>query len=155
MRAVLQRAREASVTVNGKVVGSIERGIVVLLGVGHDDARDSAAKLARKIGALRIFPDSNGVMNLSLIDVGAGALVVSQFTLMADTRKGNRPSYTGAAPPEQAEALYEAFVRCMCELIGSDKVATGVFRASMDVSLINEGPVTIIVEVDDTAKGGA
>lgn len=99
MRAVIQRAREASVTVDGTVVGAIDRGIVVLLGVGHDDTPERAAVLARKVAALRIFPDAERVMNLSLIDTGYRALVVSQFTLMADTRKGNRPSYGGAAPP--------------------------------------------------------
>lgn len=146
MRAVIQRAREASVTVDGTVVGAIDRGFVILLGVGHDDTSEKAAALARRIAALRILPDSNGVMNLSLIDTGYSALVVSQFTLMADTRKGNRPSYMGAAPPDVAERLYEEFAQRLRELIGADKVATGVFRARMDVAFVNEGPVTILVD---------
>lgn len=146
MRAVIQRVREARVTIEDEVVGAIDHGFVILLGVGPDDTSENAAALARKISTLRILPDSSGVMNLSLIDTGYSALVVSQFTLMADTRKGNRPSYAGAAPPDLAETLYEEFVARLREQLGPDNVATGVFRARMDVALVNEGPVTILVD---------
>ncbi len=146
MKAVVQRARGASVTVDGEVVGAIDRGMVVLLGVGHDDDEAHAASLARKVAALRLFPDEKDVPNLSLLDTGLSALVVSQFTLMADTRKGNRPSYVAAAPPEQAERLYEHFVARLRAAIGADRVATGRFRAMMDVAFVNEGPFTLLLE---------
>lgn len=146
MRAVVQRARNASVTVDGEITGAIDRGMVVLLGVGPEDDERHAATLARKVAALRLFPDSNDVPNLSLIDTGYSALVVSQFTLMADTRKGNRPSYIGAAPPEQAEQLYERFVEFLRGEIGTERVATGRFRAMMDVAFVNEGPFTLLLE---------
>lgn len=146
MKAVVQRARGASVTVDGEVVGAIDRGMVVLLGVGHDDDEAHAASLARKVAALRLFPDEKDVPNLSLLDTGLSALVVSQFTLMADTRKGNRPSYVAAAPPEQAERLYEYFVAQLRAAIGADRVATGRFRAMMDVAFVNEGPFTLLLE---------
>jgi D-aminoacyl-tRNA deacylase len=146
VKAVVQRAREASVTVAGETFGRIERGMVVLLGVGHDDDEAHAAMLARKAAQLRIFPDAAGVPNLSLLDTGYGALVVSQFTLMADTRKGNRPSYTGAAPPELAERLYEHFVRELRGHLSDERVATGRFGATMDVAFVNEGPFTLLLE---------
>jgi D-tyrosyl-tRNA(Tyr) deacylase len=146
MKAVVQRAREASVTVGGEVVGSISRGMVVLLGVGRDDTEAHAAMLARKVAALRLFPDANDVPNLSLIDTGYEALVVSQFTLLGDTRKGNRPSYIDAAPPELAEGLYEKFVAELRGAIGADRVATGRFRQMMDVAFVNEGPFTLLLE---------
>jgi len=146
MKAVVQRARAASVTVDGEVVGSIDRGMVVLLGVGRDDTEAHADMLARKVAALRLFPDSNDVPNLSLIDTGFAALVVSQFTLLGDTRKGNRPSYIDAAPPELAEALYERFVAALRASIGAERVATGRFRMMMDVAFVNEGPFTLLLE---------
>ena len=146
MRAVIQRAREASVTTGGEIVGRIDRGMVILLGVGREDNPDHAEMLAGKIARLRIFPDEAEVANLSLIDTGFGALVISQFTLMADTRKGNRPGFSEAAPPERAEKLYEAFVRMLGEQIGHDRVSTGRFGAMMDVAFVNEGPYTVILE---------
>jgi D-tyrosyl-tRNA(Tyr) deacylase len=146
VKAVIQRARGASVRVGGDIVGSIERGLVVLLGVGHDDDETHAEMLARKVAQLRIFPDDAGVPNLSLIDTGFGALVVSQFTLLADTRRGNRPSYVGAAAPEIAERLYERFVAELGARLGAERVSTGRFGATMDVALVNEGPFTLILE---------
>jgi len=146
MRAVIQRSRNATVTVDGAIVGAIDRGLVILVGVGHDDTPETAVALARKIAALRIFPDAHGVMNLSLLDTGYEALVVSQFTLMADTRKGNRPSYGAAVSAEKAQTLYEFFVARLRETIGDARVETGLFRAMMDVALVNEGPVTIVME---------
>jgi D-tyrosyl-tRNA(Tyr) deacylase len=146
VKAVVQRARDASVKVAGEIVGRIDRGVVVLLGVGHEDDEAHATALARKISALRLFPDGAGVPNLSLIDTGLSALVISQFTLMADTRKGNRPSYIGAAPPELAERLYLHFVARLTEVLGAGKVATGRFGARMDVMLVNEGPFTLLIE---------
>lgn len=145
MRAVVQRVSSASVRVDGDVVGAIGRGLLVLLGVRHDDTSENAARLAAKLARLRIFPDETGRFDRSLLDVGGGALVVSQFTLLADTRKGNRPSFTDAAPPEVAEPLIELFCDVVRELGVS--VETGVFGASMDVELVNDGPVTITVDV--------
>lgn len=146
MKAVVQRARDASVTVDGEITGQISRGMVVLLGVGRSDDERHARSLARKVAALRLFPDERDVPNLSLLDTGFGALVISQFTLLADTRKGNRPSYTDAAPSEQAEALYEMFVEELRNEIGPERVATGRFRAMMDVAFVNEGPFTLLLE---------
>jgi D-tyrosyl-tRNA(Tyr) deacylase len=119
---------------------------VVLLGVGREDDDAHAAALARQVAALRLFPDAGDVPNLSLIDTGYAALVVSQFTLMADTRKGNRPSYVGAAPPGEAERLYERFVAELRDILGPGRVATGRFRAMMDVAFVNEGPFTLLLE---------
>ncbi|MGE3801699.1 MAG: D-aminoacyl-tRNA deacylase [Candidatus Kapaibacterium sp.] len=146
MKAVIQRARKASVTVDGEITGKIDRGMLILLGVGHDDNEAHAEMLAGKIARLRIFPDEREVPNLSLLDTGFEALVVSQFTLMADTRKGNRPGFAGAAPPEQAEQLYNAFVQFLREQIGKGSVATGRFAAMMDVAFVNEGPYTVLLE---------
>lgn len=144
MRAVVQRVSEASVRVDGEVVSRIGRGLVVLLGVGKGDDEGDASSLAGKVLNLRVFPDEAGQMNRSVLDVGGGLLVVSQFTLYGDARKGRRPSYVDAAPPEEASRLYEAFVERV-RPSGLD-VATGVFRAMMDVSLVNEGPVTILLD---------
>jgi D-tyrosyl-tRNA(Tyr) deacylase len=141
MRAVIQRVTEASVDVNGKTVGAIGRGLLVLLGVGPDDGPEEAAYLARKIVGLRIFEDSAGKMNLALDEIDGEVLVVSQFTLYGDMRKGRRPSFTDAAPPEQAERLYGEFCR-LVELEGV-RVARGVFQAHMAVALVNDGPVTL------------
>lgn len=146
VKAVVQRARTASVTVSGEVVGAIERGVVVLLGVGQGDDETHARGLARKVAQLRLFPDDAGVPNVSLVDTGYGALVISQFTLLADTRKGNRPSYTGAAAPEHAERLYELFVAELRTHLGSASVETGRFGAMMDVAFVNEGPFTLLLE---------
>jgi len=141
----VQRVRHASVTVDGEVVGAIGEGVLALVGVTHDDDEATAAKLAAKIANLRIFDDDAGDMNRSLLDTGGEALVVSQFTLYGDTRKGRRPSYIAAARPEQAEPLVEAVVAELRRL--GPKVATGRFRAEMDVELLNDGPVTLLLDV--------
>jgi D-tyrosyl-tRNA(Tyr) deacylase len=144
MRAVVQRVTRGSVTIAGEVVGEIGNGLVVLLGVARDDARSDADYLAEKIAALRIFDDDAGKMNLSVRDTGGGVLIVSQFTLYGDVRRGLRPSWSDAAAPEIAEPLYEYFVEKMrtCEV----QVATGSFRRMMEVELVNDGPVTILLD---------
>lgn len=144
MRACLQRVREASVTVDAEVVGRIGVGLLVLLGVGRDDATRDVEYLADKILGLRVFDDEAGKMNLALADVGGQLLVVSQFTLWGDCRKGRRPSYSDAAPPEVAERLYEEFVRAT--RARGVVVETGRFRANMQVALVNDGPVTLWLE---------
>jgi D-tyrosyl-tRNA(Tyr) deacylase len=144
VRAVVQRASEASVRVDGDVVGRIGPGLVVLLGVGRDDADRDAEILADKVLNLRVFPDEEGQMNRSVLDVGGGLLVISQFTLMGDARKGRRPSYIEAAAPDEANRLYQHFVGRLRP--SGLEVATGVFRAMMDVALVNEGPVTILLD---------
>lgn len=144
MRAVLQRVSRAKVTVAGEITGEIGKGLLILLGVGGSDTEASAVYLVEKISNLRIFVDEDGKMNRSLLDVAGGLLVVSQFTLYADTRKGRRPSYIGAAEPEMANRLYEFFVAEARKQI--DNVQTGRFQAMMDVELVNDGPVTIILE---------
>ncbi len=145
MRVVIQRVSEASVTIGGEVKSSIGKGLLVLLGVGHDDTEDDIDYLVKKTASLRIFDDEAGVMNRSVTDVGGEVIVVSQFTLMASTRKGNRPSYIGAAGHELAVPLYEAFCRRMSEALGKN-VGTGEFGADMKVSLLNDGPVTIWID---------
>lgn len=144
MRAVLQRVRRAHVEVEGRVVGEIGQGLLVLLGVARTDQPADAEYLAEKILGLRIFPDQEGKMNRSVTEVGGGLLVVSQFTLYGDTRKGRRPSFDQAAPQAQARDLYEYFVRLLRSRHAP--VETGVFQAMMQVHLINEGPVTILCE---------
>jgi D-tyrosyl-tRNA(Tyr) deacylase len=141
MRAVIQRVSSAQVTVNDQVVGKIERGFLVLLGVTHSDGEAEVRLLARKIAGLRVFEDSDGKMNLSLAEIGGAVLAVSQFTLYGDVRKGRRPSFIDAARPEQAEPLYQRF----CHLLAAEGVAVaqGVFQAHMAVALVNDGPVTI------------
>jgi len=146
MRAVLQRASASHVSVGGKIVGEIDGGLVVLVGITHSDTPEVVAKMARKIAGLRIFNDDAGKMNCSVLDVDAEVLVISQFTLYADARRGRRPSYTDAAPPEIAEPLVDEFVRAL-QRQGIKKVATGVFGADMLVSIHNDGPVTIILEM--------
>ncbi|HQT91125.1 MAG TPA: D-aminoacyl-tRNA deacylase [Candidatus Kryptobacter bacterium] len=146
MKAVVQRVKRSSVSVRGKLHSSIEVGILILLGVHEEDNEKDAEFLADKCGALRIFDDGDGKMNLSLKDVDGSALVVSQFTLYGNARKGNRPNYMQAAKPELAERLYTHFVERLEVNIGKEKVATGVFREMMDVELVNDGPVTIIIE---------
>ena len=147
MRAVLQRVGEASIAIDGQVRGIIGAGLMILLGVGEGDSEDAARKLVEKIVHLRIFEDDAGKFNRSLLDVDGSALIVSQFTLYADCRKGRRPSFTTAAKPEEAEALYEIF----CSLMRSHgvKVETGVFAARMDVRLNNQGPVTILLDSEN------
>jgi D-tyrosyl-tRNA(Tyr) deacylase len=144
MRACLQRVARAQVTVDGEIVGRIDRGMLVLLGVVQGDDEAAARKLAEKVVSLRIFDDADGKMNLSVGDVGGAMLVVSQFTLAGDCRKGRRPSFDAAAPPGIAERLYEYFVRAVSEQ--GIAVATGRFRAHMLVELVNEGPVTFVVD---------
>jgi D-tyrosyl-tRNA(Tyr) deacylase len=148
VRAVIQRVTRANVRVDARVAGEIGAGLLVLLGVSRADNPESAAYLAEKIVNLRIFSDPAGKMNLSLLDVGGSALVVSQFTLYGDTRGGRRPSYIQAAPPEEANRLYEEFVRSMRAL--DIKVETGVFQAYMQVELVNDGPVTILLDSEKT-----
>jgi D-aminoacyl-tRNA deacylase len=147
VRALLQRTSGARVRVAGSVVGEIERGLVVLLGVGPSDGEPVAEALARRVTELRIFDDEAGRTNLSLIDVGGSVLVVSQFTLYADTRRGRRPGFTGAAAPELAERLYLRFAAALRDL--GVEVATGQFGAVMEVELVNDGPFTIWLDTDD------
>jgi D-tyrosyl-tRNA(Tyr) deacylase len=144
MRAVLQRVKHASVTVEGRAVAAIERGFLILVGVRAGDTEDAAAWLAQKVATLRVFEDAEGKFNLGLTDVGGAALVVSQFTLYADARKGRRPSFTEAAPPEIAEPLIARFA----DLLRAEgiPVQTGVFGAHMMVEIHNDGPVTILLE---------
>jgi len=144
VRGVVQRVSEASVRVDGEVVGSIGPGLVVLVAVGSGDVEADADYLADKILNLRVFPDEAGQMNRSVLDVSGGLLVVPQFTLFGDVRKGRRPSYSNAAPPEEASRLYEHFVSGLRP--SGLKVATGVFRALMDVALVNQGPITILLD---------
>lgn len=148
MRAVIQRVIRASVTVDGRVAAEIGAGLLVLLGVSRTDDPGSASYLAEKIANLRIFSDDVGKMNLSVLDAGGSALVVSQFTLYGDTRGGRRPSYIQAAPPEEAKRLYQEFVRSMRSL--GVTVETGVFQAHMQVDLVNDGPVTILLDSEKT-----
>ena len=142
MRALVQRVREASVTVDGAITGTIGQGLLVLAGVAQTDAPEDREWLARKIVQMRIFDDAAGVMNLSVADTGGSVLAVSQFTLFASTRKGNRPSWSSAAPPELAQPAFDAFVHSLVQALGRP-VATGVFGAHMQVALVNDGPVTI------------
>lgn len=144
MRAVVQRVTHAKVTIEGVTVGEIQKGLVVLLGVARDDGEGDATYLANKIVALRIFDDEDGKMNLSLKDCGGGALVVSQFTLYGDVRRGLRPSWIDAAAPEVAEPLYEFFCAELRKELSD--VATGGFRQMMLVELVNDGPVTILID---------
>lgn len=144
MRAVVQRVSRAKVTVAGEVTGEIGLGLMVLLGVADDDGQEDAGYLAEKLVGLRIFPDGEGKMNRSLVEAGGAMLVVSQFTLFGDCRKGRRPSFIKAARPEQAVALYKAFV---AEVRGRGiTVATGRFQEQMDVELVNDGPVTLLID---------
>lgn len=144
MIAVVQRVKNSSVGVNGQIVGSIGPGLLVLLGVAESDSEKDIAYMAEKIVNLRIFPDDQGRMNRSLLDAGGQMLVVSQFTLLGDCRKGRRPSFVAAAPPEKAEAFYRQFTENVRQK--GIAVETGQFQAMMDVSLVNDGPVTLIVE---------
>jgi D-aminoacyl-tRNA deacylase len=147
MRLVLQRVSEASVTVGGITVGSIRAGLVVLAGMAKSDTESEVDYLSDKVMGLRIFPDSAGKMNRNIVDAGGSLLVVSQFTLYGDCRKGRRPSFDEAAPPERAQALYDYFVERLRG--GPVAVETGVFQASMEVHLVNQGPVTILMDTAD------
>lgn len=144
MRVILQRSKESKVTVDGEITGKIDKGIVLLVGVTHDDTEEDADYLAEKISGLRIFEDEDGKMNLSIKDIGGDILSVSQFTLYADTRKGRRPSFVHVAKPEQAQRLYEYFNKQLKKK--GLKVETGIFGAMMEVSILNDGPVTIIMD---------
>jgi D-tyrosyl-tRNA(Tyr) deacylase len=146
MRVVLQRVSQASVSVDREIVGAIGGGLLLLVGVAEGDTEDEARRLAVKCAEMRVISDADGRFNLSLIDTGGQALVVSQFTLLADARRGRRPSFTGAAAPEVAEPIVEAFAAAMRE--AGVRVATGRFGNRMQVELVNEGPVTIIVDSD-------
>lgn len=146
VRAVVQRVSRASVSVDGNLVGSIGPGLLVLAGVAPGDTAADAAAVAGKVAGLRVFPDGTGAMNLDVTEVGGAVLVVSQFTLLADVRRGRRPSFSGAAPPDHAEPLVDRFVTDL-RAAGLD-VETGVFGASMQVELVNDGPVTLVVETD-------
>jgi D-tyrosyl-tRNA(Tyr) deacylase len=146
MRAVVQRVKRAEVRVEEQVVGQIGAGLVVLVGVGKDDTQASGEVLAEKIANLRVFDDDQGRMNRSLLETGGQALCVSQFTLYGDCRKGRRPSYDQAAPPENALLLYESFVQFLRNL--GIRTETGRFRAMMDVELVNDGPVTLLLDSD-------
>jgi D-aminoacyl-tRNA deacylase len=150
MRAIIQRVSQASVTVDGKIVGEIARGFLVLLGVKRGDTNEDAAYLARKIAKLRVFNDDAGKMNLSLEQVAGAVLAVSQFTLYANTRDGNRPSFIDAAAPDDGRRLYGTF----CELLRNEnlEVQTGVFQADMKVALVNDGPVTIVIDSSERLK---
>lgn len=144
MRVVLQRALDASVEIGGTVAGRIEKGYLLLVGIGREDSEEDADYLVRKISGMRVFEDEEGKMNLSLLDISGQILSVSQFTLYADTRKGNRPGFAHAAPPERAELLYRYFNRKLEE--SGIEVQTGVFGADMKVSFVNDGPVTILLD---------
>jgi D-aminoacyl-tRNA deacylase len=148
LRAIIQRVTRARVTVASRVAGEIQTGVLILLGVGRADTPESAEYLAEKIANLRIFADDAGKMNRSLVEIGGSALVVSQFTLYGDTRGGRRPSYIQAASPEEANRLYEEFVRCLRSF--GVPVETGVFQAHMEVELVNDGPVTILLDSEKT-----
>lgn len=148
MRSVVQRVRDCSVTVEGKRVSSIEKGILVYLGIGRQDTEKDAQMMADKILHLRLFPDAEGKMNLSVLDVGGEVLVVSQFTLYGDTRKGRRPSYDEAAPPSQAEPLFQFFLQELGRYGIVPKA--GVFQAKMEVAYVNVGPITLLVDSKKT-----
>lgn len=149
MKALIQRVREASVTIAGKRVGEIQQGLLVLLGIERDDGLDDVTKLAKKVASYRVFADADDKMNLSVHDIAGGVLVVSQFTLAADTNSGRRPSFSSAAPPDQAEPLYRAFVNALQQQ--GITTATGEFGADMAVTLVNDGPVTFMLH--STNKG--
>lgn len=148
MRAVIQRVLNAACTVDNEVTGKIEAGFLILLGVEHEDSREDADWLAQKIAGMRVFSDENGLMNKALADVNGNILLVSQFTLFAQTRKGNRPSFIRAAKPDVAVPLYEYMKTRLAELTGKP-IATGIFGADMKISLVNDGPVTIIMDTKD------
>ena len=146
MRALIQRVKQASVVLNGVTHQRIGRGLLVFLGVAHSDHTTAADYLARKCADLRIFDDAEGKMNLSVKDIAGDILVISQFTLFGDTSKGNRPNFMKAAPPEQAETLYNRFIMSLQQYYPGDFVRSGIFRAMMEIELINDGPMTVQIE---------
>ena len=148
MRAVLQRVTQASCTVDGKITGEIKNGFLVLLGIEDADTDEDLQWLAQKIASMRVFGDENGLMNRALADVNGNILLISQFTLFASTKKGNRPGFTRAARPDKAIPMYEQMIKALEELTNK-KVATGIFGADMKISLLNDGPVTIIMDTKD------
>lgn len=148
MKLLIQRVSQATVAVAGETIGAVQAGFLVLVGVRPGDDLEAARLLARRTVALRVFADDQDKMNRSLLDIGGAVLAISQFTLYADTRKGNRPSFMGAAAPELAERLYDEYVTALKALLGPERVATGRFGATMRVSLVNEGPVTIELHTD-------
>jgi len=145
MRAVLQRVTQANCTVDGKITGEIKNGFLVLLGIEDADTDEDLQWLAQKIASMRVFGDENGLMNKALADVNGDVLLISQFTLFASTKKGNRPGFTRAARPDKAIPMYEQMIKALEELTNK-KVATGIFGADMKISLLNDGPVTIIID---------
>ena len=151
MKAVIQRVKGASVTSEGTMSGKIEDGFVVLAGIMGNDTKSEIELMARKIAALRVFSDENDKLNLSLVDTGFSVLAVSNFTLCADTKKGNRPSFIGAMEPETADRLFDYFCDCLLEN-GVKKVETGVFRTDMQVTLTNDGPITVFLDTDTWSK---
>jgi D-tyrosyl-tRNA(Tyr) deacylase len=150
MRLVIQRVKESKVTVNGSTTGSIRSGLLVLIGISREDTRAEADYMVDKLLGLRIFPDDSGKMNRNIAESGGGLLLVSQFTLYGDCRKGRRPSFDRAAPPAMAQSLYEYFVESARK--GTVPVETGIFQATMEVYLVNDGPVTILLDSDDRQK---
>lgn len=150
MKFVLQRVKRASVTVEEQIVGKIEKGYLILVGVSGTDTKEIADKMIEKVSRLRLFKDENGKTNLNISDIGGEVLVVSQFTLYADCRKGNRPSFTDAGAPQQAEELYEYILERCRELFG--KVEKGIFGADMDVELINDGPFTVVLDSSEIVR---
>lgn len=152
MRALLQRVTKASVAVDGEIAGAAGDGLLILLGVMQGDTDAQAEKLAEKTALLRVFEDEAGKMNRSLLDIGGDALVISQFTLCADTRRGRRPSFTDSAAPQEAERLYRLYTQTLRGL-GVARVETGVFAAHMEVSLVNHGPVTLLLDTDEWSRG--
>ncbi|HUB77798.1 MAG TPA: D-aminoacyl-tRNA deacylase [Bryobacteraceae bacterium] len=150
MRLVIQRVKESSVIVNGSTTGSIRSGLLVLIGIGREDTRAEADYMIDKLLGLRIFPDDSGKMNRNVAESGGSLLLVSQFTLYGDCRKGRRPSFDRAAPPQQAQELYEYFVESARR--GPVAVKTGIFQTTMEVHLVNDGPVTILLDSDDRRK---
>jgi len=152
MRALIQRVSEASVQIDGSIYASIEKGLLVFIGFEPTDIQEDINRLTKKIIQLRIFADENGLMNKSLVETGGNTLIVSQFTLFSDTRKGNRPSFIQASPPTMAVPLYEAFILAFKQAIGEEKVKTGVFGADMAISLINNGPVTLWLDTKQVDK---
>ena len=148
MRAVIQRVTEASCTVDGNITGAIEQGLLVLLGVEDDDSREDMEWLGNKLVNLRIFSDENGLMNKSIQDIGGNILLISQFTLFAQTKKGNRPSFIRAGKPDKAKPMYEEMANLLCSLLNK-QVQLGIFGADMKINLLNDGPVTIIMNTKD------
>ena len=151
MRAVIQRVSEASCRVDGEITGQIGAGFLVLLGIEEADTNDDLQWLAQKIASMRVFSDENGLMNKALADVDGNILLISQFTLFAQTKKGNRPSFIKAAKPEKAIPMYEQMIKTLHETTGK-RIATGIFGADMKVSLVNDGPVTIVMDTKDKAN---